>query len=186
MKKLVKTIAVTIAAVLVFGMTVSAAGSTDTSTSNAVADQLAKDAMNMSASGAEDLKLNPVGPHWLESAQAFANGQAGVGKVLTAFELTSSAKNVTVTVNYAGLEAGKSYVFLHYNGTSWDIIPATLNGQSLTGTFPSFSPVAIAEGTASAAVVAPKTGEVIALTAILAVIMMAGAAVCAKKARFQK
>ena len=60
------------------------------------------------------------------------------------------------------------------------------NNGTVTFQVKDFSPFAIVEGTASAAVVAPKTGEVIALAAIMAIVMMAGAAVCAKKARIQK
>ena len=205
MKKLMKSIALTLAAVLVFGMTVSAASSSSASTATASAvdqqlasqvQQIANDGVNVG--GGQGYTIGNLNEKWLVRMQKYADAH-GLGKVLTCFDLSSGATNVNVTLRYNGLSDGQSYVFLHYVGANWqddskydenayEVIGTTKDGKFLTGFFKSFSPVGIAEGTASAAsgVVAPKTGEVIALSAIMALIMIAGAVVCAKKARLQK
>ncbi|MBR6478225.1 MAG: hypothetical protein IKS85_07230 [Lachnospiraceae bacterium] len=199
MKKFIKTIALTLAAVLVFGLTVSAAGSVSTQTASAVDQQLAVDAQHIANNGVSggSFTVGNLSEKWIVRAQRYADAH-GLGKVLTIFDLSSSATNVNVTLRYDGLKDNQSYCFLHYIGANWqddskydenawEVIAATKNDKYLTGFFTKFSPVGIVEGSASAAtVVAPRTGEVIALAAIMALVMIAGAVVCAKKARLQK
>lgn len=204
MKKLMKSIALVLAAVMVFGMTVCAASSssTPTATASVVDQQLAEDANqiandHVNVGGGKGYTIGNLSEKWLIRMQRYADAH-GLGKVLTCFDLYSDATNVDVTLRFNRLSEGKSYVFLHYIGANWqddskydenayEVIGTTVNGKYISGFFTKFSPVGIAEGTASAtAVVAPKTGEVIALSAIMALIMIAGAVVCAKKARLQK
>lgn len=199
MRKLMRTIALTVACVLVFGVVAMAAGSTSTQTTNAGDAAVAQQAYDLqySLKAPEGTKIYPLNAEWLERAKAFAAGNNSVGNVLTIFDLRSTAKDFDFSVTYDGLEEGKNYVFLHFIGenweteysdpTKWEIVSAVVNGKVISGHAKSTSPWAIAEGTATgAAVVAPKTGEVIAISAILAMLMMAGAVVCAKKARLQK
>ncbi|MBO4748877.1 MAG: hypothetical protein J5546_01025 [Lachnospiraceae bacterium] len=189
MRKLMRSIALTVACVLVFGVVAMAANSTSTTTSSATNDQVAKDAyaMNYSLQAPEGTTIYPLNEDWLNSAKDFAKSNGQVGDVLTVFDLQSTAKGFNFSVTYDKLEAGKNYVFLHFVDGQWVIVDAVVNGKMISGYAASTSPWAIAEGTATgAAVVAPKTGEVIAISAILAMLMMAGAVVCAKKARLQK
>jgi len=189
MRKLMRTIALTVACVLVFGMVAMAAGSTSTSTSSAVNDQVAKDAYAMSYSlqSTKDAKIFPLNEDWLNKAKEFAASRNDVGNVITIFDLQSTATDFDFSVTCDKIEEGKNYVFLHFVNDQWVIVSATVNGKTIAAHASSASPWAIAEGTATgAAVVAPKTGEVIAVSAILAMLMMAGAVVCAKKARLQK
>ena len=196
MKKLIKTLALTLAAVLVFGLTVSAATSPSTATVSAVTQALANDASQIASDGGFGVAgtIGNLDEDWLARAQAYADAH-GLGKVVTIFRFDSSAKNVNFSVRYANLKDNQEYSFLHYTGdvnnydaNAWEVIKATKSeGQRLTGFFVSFSPIGIVEGSASAAaVVAPKTGEVVTLAILMALMMIAGAVVCAKKARLQK
>lgn len=196
MKKFVKTLAATLATVLVFGMTVSAAGSTSTSTTDSTQKQNVEDVQNLAKSGQTkgvdangnvvDMKINFGTVEDQKSAQEFATAN-GLGTVLVEFDMTCSASNFTAILKVPGLKNNTEYTALHFKGGKWVSI-ATTNNNNGTVSFPvdSCSPFAIVEGKAAAAVVAPKTGEVIALAAILAIAMMAGAVVCARKARVQK
>lgn len=194
MKKFVKTLAATLATVLVLGMTVSAAGSTSTSTTDSADKANVEDTQAMAKSGqtkAVDANGEVVDLTFgfgadLESAQAFATAH-GLGKVLVQFDMSAAKGNLTVILKIPGLKNDTAYTVLHKKGDSWETIPAVNNNNgTISFHVDSFSPYAVVEGAAGAAVVAPKTGEVIALAAIMAIVMMAGAAVCAKKARIQK
>jgi len=194
MKKFVKTLAATLATVLVLGMTVSAAGSTSTSTTDSADKANVENTQAMAKSGqtkAVDANGEVVALTFgfgvdMQSAQDFATAH-GLGTVLAQFDMSAAKSNVTVTLKIPGLKNDTAYTALHKKGDSWEQL-ATTNNNNGTVSFHvnDCSPFAIVEGTASAAVVAPKTGEVIALAAIMAIVMMAGAAVCAKKARIQK
>ena len=199
MRKLMRTIALTVACVLVFGMIAMAAPSTSTSTSNGADNAVANEAyaLNYSLTAPEGTAIYPLNNEWLQRAKDFAASKAEIGNVVTIFDLRSNAKDFDFSVTCDKLESGKSYVLLHFIGTNWEkeytdptaweVIKCTVNGKTLTAHVNGTSPFAIAEGSATgAAVVAPKTGEVIAISAILAMLMMAGAVVCAKKARLQK
>ncbi|MCR5458791.1 MAG: hypothetical protein K6F51_02730 [Acetatifactor sp.] len=196
MKKFMRTIALTVAAVLVFGMTVFAAGSTSTTTTDAnqqLATQIAQDNidMNYTATGA---KFDGLKPDWLARARKYA-ADHGLGEIYTVSNITHDGP-ATVSFKSKYAAANGEYYMLHYIGKDWQndaaydpeawvVIPITNNNGTLTFSSDSFSPFALGKGAAKA-VVAPKTGEVIAISAILAMMMMAGAVVCAKKARLQK
>ena len=199
MRKLMRTIALTIACVLVFGMVAMAAGSTSTTTTGTGDTKVAKDGIGIAGTlqAPEGVKVFPLNAAWLARAQAYADTRDELGKVLTIFDLRATVTNFDFTVSFDELEAGKNYVYIHYYGenwetdydpSKWEIISAVVDGKNITAHANSTSPWAIVEatGTVATAVVAPKTGEVIAISAILAMLMMAGAVVCAKKARLQK
>lgn len=132
----------------------------------------------------------------------------GTTTVIAAFELDAAgATNVTISITVPGVTADGKYAFLHFNGTAWELIAATNNNGVLTGTFASLSPVAVVEivdgaapttnnggnrSSASAPAAAPapaespKTGETVPVAGVMALILIAGAAVCAKKVRFER
>lgn len=116
-----------------------------------------------------------------------------------------------LTFAVSGVSSDKTYAFLHYfNGVGGDyeILVATVGNGTLTAHFKSLSPIFIIEipvkagdddgdngnngdnGNAPAAgtgaKTSPKTGESIPVATVIAVIGLAGAAVCAKKVRYNK
>ena len=72
----------------------------------------------------------------------------------------------TVTFNVPALTASMTNVTIfHYNGSAWEVIPTSVSGKSVTGTFSSLSPVVIGAkvaatpaADATGAAVSPKTG----------------------------
>ncbi len=202
MKKFVRTIALALAAVLVFGMTALAAPSAETNNTNLsdIEKKLLDDAVEINYSLQGDgFTAGPVDGWWIEKAKEYVAAHPDVikGEVLTVVDIRhNGAADVTFNCKY--FTGNGPFYVLHYVGKNWEdrsqydkdawqLIQVTKNAN---GTFTfhsdSYSPFAFISGTAGAAVVAPKTGEVIAISAILALIMMAGAVVCAKKARLQK
>lgn len=124
-----------------------------------------------------------------------------VPEVKAAFDFTPSTENqellaaqgyvdVTFAVDVA---EGANVVILHYNGTDWEKIPATVANGQVTGRFTSFSPIVIVElvsetievGPAETPQggVAPKTGEVISILCIAAFGCLAGAVASGKKSK---
>lgn len=198
MKKFIKTLAATLATVLVFGVTVSAASSPSTTTASpAITPDNAVTTQNIQKAGATKgvtkdgtaFKLNMVA---LDKAgekkfQDFANAN-GLGKVIASFDMTAGGNtNFTAIFKIASVSKDANLTLLHeVNGKIVTIAMNNNGDQTWSSAIDSCSPFAIVEGTAAATVVAPKTGEVIALSAIIAIIMMAGAVLCAKKARLQK
>lgn len=206
MKKLIKSLALVLAAILVFGLTVSAApspsGVNATDLDRKIAGQVQKIANNggFGVNG----QIGNLSAKWLKWAQDYATAK-NLGEVKTIFFFDSNETNKNFSCRFDEVEKGKEYVFLHYTGANaksgnwedvtekeydpnaWEVIKVTVTDDYiLTGYFNSFSPIGIAEAGSGASVVAPKTGEIIALAAIMALIMIAGAVVCAKKARLQK
>ena len=200
MKKFIKTLAATLATVLVFGMTVSAAGSPSTPTNDTVnhdnAEKTQKTAQSGRTKGIKDgksFKLNLVAL----DAQAQSRLQEwctanGYGSIVECFDMSTSEKDFAAEFMVAGIAADSKLALVHELADgSKEVYGLQGNGENVwatTSNIKSASPFAIVYGTASAAtaVVAPKTGEVIALAAILAIVMMTGAVVCARKARYQK
>jgi hypothetical protein len=201
MKKFVRSIALTLAAVLVFGMTVFAATSTETTNTSFsdVEQKLFDDAIAISyATKTDGVTVGPVSADWLTRAKEYVATHPNVikGEVLTVVDFRSAGA-ATVTFNTKYFTGEGPFYVLHYyakdwetgayDKEAWELIPVTKNADgTFSFTCNSFSPFALITGTAGSAVVAPKTGEVIAISAILALIMMAGVVVCAKKARLQK
>jgi len=201
MKKFVRSIALVLAAVLVFGMTALAATSSETTNTSLsdVEKKLLDDAVEIGYSTTGDgITVGPVSADWLKRAKDYvaAHPEVVKGEVLTCVDIRHNGA-ATVTFNCKYFTGNGPFYVLHYdaadwetgayNENNWKLIAVTKNADgTYSFTSPSFSPFAFISGTAGSAVVAPKTGEVIAISAILALIMMAGAVVCAKKARLQK
>lgn len=107
----------------------------------------------------------------------------------------------TVTLKVAGIKAGETILIMHFNETTgaWENIkPSKVADGEVTFALSSFSPVAIVKvdvetvtqgtgttaGTTTAATTtSPKTGETTPVIAILAIICLAGVAVCGKKVK---
>lgn len=91
----------------------------------------------------------------------------------------------------------QTQVVAHWNGTAWEVLPTKAEGGIIYAFTKDLSPVYIAiinvrggdttPGTpAGGAPVSPKTGETLPVAGMMAVICLAGVAVCAKKARCSK
>lgn len=228
MKKSSKILTLSLAMALVFGMTVSAAGSTSTTNSEVTnttlakqAEEVQKDAAAKTEDGTEvTVTVAATTVEKFDSAAAAAKEQAktltkndGTATVVAAFELSVDVadKPVIISVKVPGVKADGKYAFLHYDGAKWEVIAASNNNGTLTGTFNSLSPVAVIElkdgaepaqsnnnnnsnnnssnNTAAApasAAVSPKTGETVPAAGIMAVILIAGAVICAKKYQMSK
>ena len=203
MKKFIKTLAATLATVLVFGMTVSAASSPDTSknTSNSTDPAKSVAVQNMMKEGATKgvladgkttIRLEMCALADEKTEEYFGAFCRNNGYTLQlAFDMTASGNTNFTAFFKVPFQVNNKAFLLHYNESSKSVDCQELTqveDQLLAGQIKSCSPFAIVTGSGNAAtaVVAPKTGEVIALAAILAIVMMAGAVVCARKARLQK
>lgn len=242
MKKFSKMLALGMAAAMVFGMTVSAAGSKDTI--DAVVDGVNTVIEN---AGVQDSEGNVIEnapkveatalPETVYS-EAFGNNYDEALEKVDANEAVNAAldaafatlnngseKNVyrdiiDITVEgeipAGGLYVpvmpsadGEAYVVAHWNGTTWEVLKTKVENGAVYALFPQgFSPVYISILTVtgednssddnnggsndnnssndSAAPASPKTGETLPVAGILAVICLAGAAVCAKKVRYNR
>lgn len=91
----------------------------------------------------------------------------------------------------------QTQVVAHWNGTEWEVLPTKAEGGIIYAFTKDLSPVYIAiinvrggdttpSGTTDGAPVSPKTGETLPVAGMMAVICLAGVAVCAKKARCSK
>ena len=92
----------------------------------------------------------------------------------------------------------QTQVVAHWNGTAWEVLPTKAEGGIIYAFTKDLSPVYIAiinvrggdttPGTPAGggAPVSPKTGETLPVAGMMAVICLAGVAVCAKKARCSK
>lgn len=228
MKKLSKVLALSLAMALTFGMTVSAAGSTsttNTAVTNTTLAQQAQDVQKDASAKTEDgqavtVTVEATTVDKFDSAATAAKEQAktltkndGTATVVAAFELKVDVadKPVTISVKVPGVKADGKYAFLHFDGAKWEVIAATNDNGTLTGTFKSLSPVAVVElkdgaepaqnnnnnsnnnnsntqqaAAPASAAESPKTGETVPVAGVMAVIMLAGAVICAKKYQMSK
>lgn len=115
-------------------------------------------------------------------------------------------KGVQIPFTLKEVKTNAHYSVLHYfEDGSYEVLPATINGNTIYATFTSFSPVIIVEqevkvdtnntpsggsndsnNNTQNAATAPKTGETVPVAGVMAVILMAGAVFCAKKARYNR
>jgi len=126
-----------------------------------------------------------------------------VGSKEIKFEGEVPAEGVVVGLTIPKIDAAKKYIILHYNKTktAWETMGAEkVEGNTFFVRFTSFSPVVVVEVEEEAAAAdtntnnttttttttpaqSPKTGETLPVAGIMAVICLAGAVVCAKRAR---
>lgn len=117
---------------------------------------------------------------------------------------------ITLTIPISGIKEGKTYVLLHLANGTWEtIVPKSVVNGAVEATFKSLSPVVASEvfvvvaeeekeeddddvaavPAAAAAVnpaTSPKTAETLPVAGVMALICLAGAAVCAGKVRYNK
>lgn len=101
-----------------------------------VALDLKDEAVSKLVSGVKNAKVHSIFDVTLANAdKVFANGGT-----------------VKIPFTVAGIN-GKDVKVLHYNGTKWEVVPSAVNGNVVTATFTSLSPVAIVVGDAQSGVV---------------------------------
>ena len=208
MRKLSKLLALGLAMVLTFGMTVSAAeDSTNTGTSNAETEALTNQITGATVD-VEGVTVD-LGKVYVESKEEAdvlveaLKDEDGIedATIVAATDVQVTGANgqsVTVTLEVKGVEKGKEYVAFHLGKGGWEALDVVvLEDGKIQITSDDWSPVYIVEveeedededdkdekKEEAAAVVSPKTGEVMPIASIMAVICLAGVAVCAKKAR---
>ena len=128
-------------------------------------------------------------------------------------EGTDISKGLQLSIEISGIQAGKNYVLLHLTKDGvWETIrPDSIADGKVTATFKSLSPVVASEiivvgeeddgghdewpeprhpenaaGTPAGAGTSPKTGETLPAAGLMALICLAGAAVCAKRVRYNR
>ena len=223
MKKFSKLLALSLATALVFGMTVSAAPSSTTSdgdiavefegaapegASTFVAVESSQAPTNSDANKAiatEDSDYEIVNVAWsgdLHFEDANGNTVATNGTIVAYFNENG---------DIPGVVAGKYYVVLHWNGSTWVAVSGVQQGPVLYGVFSSLSPVAIVEvdkkaddddddddddttteaapasaAAATGVAASPKTGETAPVAVLFAVASLGAAVACSRKARYNK
>lgn len=187
MKKFSRFAAVCMAAVMAFGLSLSASAAVSTATVSATAADT-NGVSAMTANGTA-VSVSPVTEVVVADAQKAAvalvgaSPAANVGAVQVEkiFELSAAISGPTnITINVPGITAGQSVVVLHQmsNGT-WEVVPiAAVSAGSVTATFTSLSPVAIIT------YASPKTGESFPIAGVICVVSFLGAAFCIKKYAF--
>ncbi len=124
-------------------------------------------------------KYNEVGLDVVADAMDYAKSAVGANSLLvTIFDLKAE-KAGTFTVG-CNVKAGQSVSVLHEKSEgNWEVIkPTSVKNGSVTFNMTSYSPVAIVvNGTAS------KTADVAGVAAVMALVSLAGAAVCGKKSK---
>ena len=199
MKKFAKILGLCAAFGMMLTMSVSAVGSTSTDNTDANKDAAAeaqKPAVEMVANvkvdnkviidGKEvelEIKVTPVKKAVVTEAVAEAKKLVKeTAVVMKAFDIElpkgDYSKGVQITMSVPNVVAGQDIAVLHQKADgTWESVKVNkvVNG-AVTATFTSFSPVAIVAKDA-----APKTGATVPATMVVAVLALAGAAVCYKK-----
>ena len=203
-----KKIAVLLTAlmVLTMGTTVFAAGSSSSNAepvktqaqvaaekeAEALASGVSAGAAGIVIDGAAstvNASITAVAPATVDSAKnaatVLAGSNASVLKVVNV-TLPVDFKSVTITFAVSGVKAGQNVSVLHQTASgAWELLPATAGNGTITATFTSLSPVAfIVNGTAAGTAASPKTGNALPIFAVVAVICLAGIAVCGKNVKF--
>lgn len=129
-----------------YAKAVTVEGATTAATTQAVVDnavatvsELTKDIAKLVDKG--QVSGNATGI--LKAAATDASKKVTV-EVKSVLDVTGTP-GVPVTFNVAGVTASSNILVLHYNGTNWEAVPATVSEGKVTATFNSFSPVAIVE-----------------------------------------
>lgn len=180
MKKLQKWLVLAMAATMVMGTCLTASAATSTATVSATATEVS--AVSATTADGTAVTVSAVTESVVTDAQKAAvslvGGSAGSVQVEKVFELTASISGPTdITIAVPGVTAGQKVAVLHQKSDgAWESVPVTnVASGSVTATFTSLSPVAIVT------YASPKTGEVVSMVAVLALIALAGSALCAAK-----
>ncbi len=207
MRKLSTMLALGLALVMTFGMTVSAAGS-PVPGSNDVTEALGK-GVTSATTNVEGVTVNAdcaITEASYNEADAIVvelnkDSEIENAVIVAAANVEVEGANgqeVTVELEVAGIKADKTYVALHQKDDGeWEVLDVVvLADGKIALTSSNWSPIVIVavdvadeddddddKKDEAAAVVSPKTGEVMPIVSVMAVICLAGVAVCAKKAR---
>lgn len=206
-KRIAGLVMTSLAIVLSLGVTVCAAGSSSTTTSNVNKDTLDKAVGEVASAGAAfydesgkaldvELRVSAIDIETVAEAEDAA-AKAGVSQkqygLVTGFDLGAVYKGTDKYVTSAkvrfhvpGVSASGNYVVMHYANNAWEVLyPEKTENGYLTVKFNSFSPVVVIETSASNAkpVTSPKTGETFPIAGVMAAICLAGAAFGARKVR---
>ena len=214
-KKILSAVALSLAMVLTFGMTVCAEVSPATQLMEGVAvekDQLVYDAdgnsmmLSLEAEKLSAEKVEAVNTEVSETnIKKYFPQAVGAATVKAAFDLEitngmdiSGGVEITLNVPKIELAANQAIYLLHQkkDGT-WEVIkPSSYADGKIVAKFFSLSPVAVIvveeapaadtntnTDTTTTPAQSPKTGETLPVAGIMAVICLAGAVVCAKRAR---
>lgn len=88
----------------------------------------------------------------------------------------------SITITNPDIVAGATYVVMHWNGSSWDVLyPSAVSNGSLTVKSNGCSPFAVVKLEVASSGAAPKTGEGFPVFSVIAFAGLAGAVVCGKK-----
>lgn len=169
-KKFASLVALSAALTLAFGMTVSAAGSTSTPSTNVsetALEQAAKavttDSVTVTGAGvgqqaevvvtAQEITTGNVGAAEETLAGQLKNADITQkqGGLVTGFDLSITvdgdpAENITVKFPVSGVVSSGTYRILHFKDGAWEIlIPKKVEAGYLTATFTSLSPIVVIE-----------------------------------------
>lgn len=190
-------------------VTVSVGGQTVTLDKEPVAPETLYEAVQIAAGKAAevtaDLKLD------VPEGKTVVTNVVGSADIKWTGEIPAGGLELTIPIS--GIEEGKKYILLHLTGGKWEtILPTSVANGKVTATFTSLSPVVASEvmivevgededdddddsdasGTTQAAAAAanpatsPKTAETLPVAGVMALIALAGAAVCADKIRYNR
>lgn len=120
---------------------------------------------------------------------AYVEGMTVVDVVDVDYEGNKEDFPITVTFNVPGVTSSTKVALLHYTGGAWkaDVTDVKAGNGTITGTFSSFSPVAIVvdKSAADSSVKSPKTGETTMPIVMMAIGVLAvgGVYVMSRKSR---
>lgn len=209
MKKFSKILVASLALALAFGMTVSAASPTTENTTveekalksaaQSVSESIsAPEGVAVSVTAATPEQLNNVIGKAIDSsvqanvASALGLPGAKITDVMVVFNIEANATNVPMTFRVERASTSRTYALLHMNddGSVKEVLPAKCSADGwITATFSTYSVYAVVEVTSDAApqgATSPKTGETLPVIGFMALILLAGVVVCAKKVRFNR
>jgi hypothetical protein len=205
MKRFSKMLALGLAAVLVFGMTAQAEGSSSTENNAPVVEGEDLGGATMNVVKEETQAAVTATVTSAATVQAVKNATGGTNRSQTIkriVDITIPEGGATVTVAVPGAKMHQTFVAVHLNndGTFKEVINAKCTKDGfVTFTASSGSPFAIVQvgddseittaaptTTETTPGTAPKTGETIPVAGVLAVLFMAGVIVCANKVRYNK
>lgn len=115
----------------------------------------------------------------ISQAKVVVGDNAFIASVVD-ISVPAGTQKATITLNCPNVWVGQSVTILHQKADgSWEsITPDAVGNNTVTFTMTSFSPVAIVINAT-----APKTGDVVMMVAIMAILGLAATAVCSKKAQ---
>lgn len=194
--------------VLTMGTTVFAAPSTTTKTTTPVTQEqaVAKASVNSAACLSDPtikVEVEAAAPIDITNAQTVAEtvvkeitgDKTAKAETLAVVEIEASkipAGGLDIDISVAGVKAGDNILVLHWNGSIWEQIkPSAVSDGVICVHFNSLSPVAIVKvpevtttATTTAAPTSPKTGATAPILAVIAMLSLAGVAVCGRKVKF--